>query len=310
MLNCFRRVWLFATLQTVARQPPLSMGLSGQEYRSGLPYPTPGDLPDPGIEPTSLASPAFAGGFFTASAASAAPREEFVAAPRRREYRARTTRGSIRVGQQAEGQEECVGQLPHCGLRREGHSRQVRGCPSGSAPGHGGDGSGPGPRSDRGGRERRALDRPPDAWKACWRPPREAVPPPSGRPQSTRNRNKTWLVHCPGLCWASSVCPALPWDLWILRKRIHMPFIHPEWVLLSFEAVGINSHRGSSDSRTGISKTVQYEYYRSVLLKLNKLCIPFKEKYFPQIPSVDKLYFIIILFYMKYTAKAICTTYN
>ena len=113
------------------------MGLSGQEYRSGLPYPTPGDLPDPGIEPTSLASPAFAGGFFTASAASAAPREEFVAAPRRREYRARTTRGSIRVGQQAEGQEECVGQLPHWGLRREGHSRQVRGCPSGSAPGHG-----------------------------------------------------------------------------------------------------------------------------------------------------------------------------
>ena len=143
-----------------------------------------------------------------------------------------------------------------------------------------------------------------------WQSLREAVPPPSGRPQSTRNRNKTWLVHSPGIYWASSVCPALPWDLWILRKRIHMPFIHPEWVLLSFEAVGINSHRGSSDSRTSISKTVQYEYYRSVLLKLNKLCIPFKEKYFPQIPSVDKLYFIIILFYMKYTAKAICTTYN
>ena len=41
------------------------MGFSGQEYWSGLPYPPPGDLPDPGIEPTSLA---LAGGFFTIGA--------------------------------------------------------------------------------------------------------------------------------------------------------------------------------------------------------------------------------------------------
>ena len=41
---------------------PLSMGFSRQEYWSGLPFPAPGDLPDPGIEPTS---PASAGGFFT-----------------------------------------------------------------------------------------------------------------------------------------------------------------------------------------------------------------------------------------------------
>ena len=48
-------VWLFATLQTVACQAPLSMGFSRQEYWSGLPFPSPGDLPDPGIEHVSLA---------------------------------------------------------------------------------------------------------------------------------------------------------------------------------------------------------------------------------------------------------------
>ena len=48
--------------------PPaaLSMGLSRQEYWSGLPFPPPGDVPDPGIEPTSPASLALAGRFFTA----------------------------------------------------------------------------------------------------------------------------------------------------------------------------------------------------------------------------------------------------
>ena len=51
-----------ATPGTVARQAPLSMGFSRQEYWSGLPFPSPGDLSDPGIEP---ASPALAGGFFT-----------------------------------------------------------------------------------------------------------------------------------------------------------------------------------------------------------------------------------------------------
>ena len=54
---------LFATLWTVAHQAPLSMGYSRQEYWKGLPFPTPGDLPHPGIEPTSLASPPLAGGF-------------------------------------------------------------------------------------------------------------------------------------------------------------------------------------------------------------------------------------------------------
>ena len=59
--------------QTVACQAPLSMGFSRQEYWSGLPYPPPGDLPDPGIEPVPLMSPALIGGFFTTSATWEAP---------------------------------------------------------------------------------------------------------------------------------------------------------------------------------------------------------------------------------------------
>ena len=55
-------VKLLVTPWTVAHQAPLSIGFSRQEYWSGLPFPSPGDLPDPGIEP---ASPALAGGFFT-----------------------------------------------------------------------------------------------------------------------------------------------------------------------------------------------------------------------------------------------------
>ena len=54
--------------RTVAQKASLSIGFSRQEYWSGLPLPTPGNIPDPGIEPTSLASPALAGGFFSVSA--------------------------------------------------------------------------------------------------------------------------------------------------------------------------------------------------------------------------------------------------
>ena len=59
------RVWLFATPWTAGRQAHLSMEFSRQEYCSGLPFLPPWDLPDPGIEPTSPASPVLAGGFFT-----------------------------------------------------------------------------------------------------------------------------------------------------------------------------------------------------------------------------------------------------
>ena len=50
---------------TIACQAPLSMGFFRQEYLSGLPFPTLGDLLDPRIESTSFASPAFSGRFFT-----------------------------------------------------------------------------------------------------------------------------------------------------------------------------------------------------------------------------------------------------
>ena len=58
-------VQLFANPWTVAHQAPLSMEFSRQEYWRGLPCPPPGGLPNPGIEPTSLESPALAGRFFT-----------------------------------------------------------------------------------------------------------------------------------------------------------------------------------------------------------------------------------------------------
>ena len=52
---------------------PLSMEFSRQEHWDGLPFPPPGDLPNPGIEPGSLVTPALAGGFFTTSATWEAP---------------------------------------------------------------------------------------------------------------------------------------------------------------------------------------------------------------------------------------------
>ena len=66
-LSHFSLVPLFVTLWTAARQAPLSVGFSRQEYGRGLPCPPPGDLPDPGIEPESPKSPALAGGFLTTS---------------------------------------------------------------------------------------------------------------------------------------------------------------------------------------------------------------------------------------------------
>ena len=58
-------VQLFVTSWTLARQVVLPIGFSRQEYWSGLPFPLPGDLPDPGIEPMSHVSPALIGRFFT-----------------------------------------------------------------------------------------------------------------------------------------------------------------------------------------------------------------------------------------------------
>ena len=65
--SCFQ-FQLFVTLWTIARQSPLSMEFSRQEHWSGLSSPPPGHLPNSGIEPESLVSPALASGFLTTSA--------------------------------------------------------------------------------------------------------------------------------------------------------------------------------------------------------------------------------------------------
>ena len=63
MLSHVSHVQPFVTLWTVAYQASLSMGFSRQKHWSGLPFPAPGDLSDPGIEPQSLNSLALADGF-------------------------------------------------------------------------------------------------------------------------------------------------------------------------------------------------------------------------------------------------------
>ena len=74
MLSHFSHVQPFATLWTTACQAPLSKGFSRQEYWNGLLHLPPEDLPNPGIKPTPLMSPALAGGFFTTSSTWEAPR--------------------------------------------------------------------------------------------------------------------------------------------------------------------------------------------------------------------------------------------
>ena len=61
-LTRFSHIQLFVTLWTATLQAPLSMGFPRQEYWNGLPFPSSGDLPNLGIEPVSLTSPALAGG--------------------------------------------------------------------------------------------------------------------------------------------------------------------------------------------------------------------------------------------------------
>ena len=68
VLSRFSRVQLFVTPWTVARQAYLTMEFSRQDYWSGVPFPSPGDLPNPGMEPAILMSPALAGRFFTTRA--------------------------------------------------------------------------------------------------------------------------------------------------------------------------------------------------------------------------------------------------
>ena len=67
VLSHFSHVWPFVTTWTITCEAPLSMRKSRQEYWNGLSCPPLGDLPDPGIKPVSLMSPALARGFFNAS---------------------------------------------------------------------------------------------------------------------------------------------------------------------------------------------------------------------------------------------------
>ena len=67
MLSGFNHDQLFVTLWAAVHQVPPSMGFSRQGYCSGLSFPSPGNLPDPGIKLTSLMSPALSGRFFTTS---------------------------------------------------------------------------------------------------------------------------------------------------------------------------------------------------------------------------------------------------
>ena len=64
-MSVLNHVQLFVNPWTVACQASLSMGFPRQEYQSGQPFPSPGDLPDPGIKPVSLESCPLAGGLFT-----------------------------------------------------------------------------------------------------------------------------------------------------------------------------------------------------------------------------------------------------
>ena len=75
LLSPFSHVRLFVTHWTAALQAPPSVGFFRQEYWSMLPCPPPGDLPDPGIKPGSLTSPALAGGFSTTNTTWEAPRK-------------------------------------------------------------------------------------------------------------------------------------------------------------------------------------------------------------------------------------------
>ena len=68
ILSHFNNVQCFATLWTVAHQVPLSLEFPKQEHWSGLPFPSPENLPDPGIKLASLMSPALASRFFTTNA--------------------------------------------------------------------------------------------------------------------------------------------------------------------------------------------------------------------------------------------------
>ena len=112
VLSHFSHVQPCATIQTVARQVPLSIGFSRQEYWSGLLCPPPGDLSNPGSEAKSSMSPELAGGFFTTSTTWEAPQRGLL-----------SSRGDLGSGLHFSG----LGERPGtCGLE-SGLHEEVRG---------------------------------------------------------------------------------------------------------------------------------------------------------------------------------------
>ena len=106
-LSHFSSAWLCVTPWTVACQIPLFIGFSRQEYWSGLPCPPTGDLPDSGIKPVSLISPALAGRVFTTSATCEAY-QRFLPAPEGRDLRIQTSiQGFISSNVGTWGEELC-----------------------------------------------------------------------------------------------------------------------------------------------------------------------------------------------------------
>ena len=103
MLSRFSHVGVFAIPWTVARQAPLSMGLSRQEYWNGLLHPPPEDLCNPGTDPSSLTSPELAGGFFTTSTI-------WEKSAGLRGWRPRTARGAVIIHQQFAGEFPLAGE--------------------------------------------------------------------------------------------------------------------------------------------------------------------------------------------------------
>ena len=98
------RVRLFVTPSTVARQAPLSMEFSRQEYWSGLPFPSPGDIPNSGIERVFLACSALAGRFFTTMPPGKPPKMCGLTQFSEREpYNSRRSTGFWQVGVEGSG---------------------------------------------------------------------------------------------------------------------------------------------------------------------------------------------------------------
>ena len=85
-IECYAHTLLmsysFATPWTVDCQAPLSMGISRREYWNGLSFPTPGYLPNSGIEPVSPASPALADRFLTTTSTTSGLREKIISSAR------------------------------------------------------------------------------------------------------------------------------------------------------------------------------------------------------------------------------------